>query len=453
MNKLEIKKHFFVLFLISISFIGFGQNFHIPSNKKFEKIKFELVNNLMVVPIELNGAKLSFILDTGVSSPILFNLSDQDSVQINNVSEITLKGLGEGEPMKALRSKHNTLKLGNAVSYNQSLYVVLDKDINFSTTLGIPVHGIIGYDIFNSFVVEVNYANQVIKLFDEKKYKYKNTKKQESLPLTLVNKKAFVDGAITLEDGVETPVKLLLDTGSSDALWLFHNPEIGLDIPDAHYEDFLGKGLNGNIFGKRTKLSGLRLGTFQLNEAKAAFPYKESFGAIKDLGDRNGSVGGEVLKRFNIVFDYPNGKIAISKNGKFNDPFQYNLAGIELQHNGLRYIAQRIADVNGMVTGDEKSFGNVQILMENRTRLSLVPEIVVSGIRAGSPAAEAGLQEGDVVLAVNGKRIHDYKLQEILQMLNHKKGKRVRVLIERYNKDLLFTFVLKDLFEKGIKKP
>ncbi|MDT0608414.1 aspartyl protease family protein [Croceitalea rosinachiae] len=439
-----------VFFCFSIS--GFGQRFHISNKKKYEKIKFELVNNLMVVPVELNGTKLSFILDTGVSSPILFNLTNQDSIQINNVSEITLQGLGEGDPIQALKSTKNTFKIGNAKNFNQALYVVIDRDLNFSTSLGIPIHGIIGYDLFKDFVVEVNYSSSSLKLYNPNDYQYKTSKRKQTLPLSLIDKKAFVDGAVTKEDDSEIPVKLLVDTGSSDALWLFHDPDKGLDIPEKNYEDFLGQGLSGNIFGKRTKLKGIRIGMFQLNEAKAAFPYKESFSAIKDFGDRNGSVGGEVLKRFNIVFDYPRNKITLSKNGYFNRPFQYNLAGIELQHNGVRYIAERIADSRGVVKAEHNdSFGNVQILMDNSTRLSLVPEIVVSGIRAGSPAEEAGLKEGDVILAINGKEIHDYKIQEILQMLNEREGKRVRVQIERYNKDLLFTFVLKDIFET--KKP
>ncbi len=195
-------------------------------------------------------------------------------------------------------------------------------------------------------------------------------------------------------------------------------------------------------------VSTIQIGDFSIQDAKAAFPNMESFSAIKSLGNRNGSIGGEVLKRFNIVFDYPNKEVTLRKNGYFNTPFQYNMSGIDIQHNGLRYIAESIADAHGIVKEKEKSFGNVQILFENKTRLSLVPEIIVSGIRAGSPADAAGLKEGDVILAVNGKSVHKYKLQEILHMLNEREGKKVRLRIERYDSDLLFTFVLKNMFKE-----
>ncbi|MEQ5792836.1 aspartyl protease family protein [Muricauda sp. NFXS6] len=438
---------FFALLLFVPLFI-WAQGYRLPEGEKFQKIKFELINNLIIIPVEVNGTELTFILDSGVSKPILFNLSESDSIPINNVSEVTIRGLGGGEPMKALSSKNNAFKLGEARNYSQDLYVVLDRGINFSTSLGIPVHGIMGYDLFRDFIVEVKYNSKKIKLHNPELYRYKDRRKTQTLPLTVEKRKAYVEGTVLMKDTANVPVKLLVDTGSSDALWLFPEPEKGLEIPEKNYEDHLGRGLSGDIFGKRSKINGVRIGDFELEEAKVAFPYLESFQGLESMGDRNGSLGGEVLKRFNIVFDYARGLVTLKKNGNFKDPFQYNLAGIDLQHNGLRYIAESIADVNGIVKEDDAdTFGNVQILLENKTRLSLVPEIVVSGIRAGSPAAEAGLREGDVILAVNGKRVHKYKLQEILKMINEREGKRIKVLIERYNRDLLFTFVLKKMFD------
>jgi len=422
-----------------------AQKFALPESKDFEKIKFRLINNVIVIPMEVNGSKLSFIIDSGVTNPILFNLSDQDSIQINSVSEVTIKGLGDGEPIKALRSLNNSFKMGKIKNPNQKLYVVLDKELNPSTSLGIPIHGIIGYDLFKNFIVDINYRTKNIKFYKPDIYSYKENKKSETLPLLVINKKAYVDAKVISENKKDIPLKLLVDTGSSDAIWLFENENLA--IPDKNYDDFLGRGLGGDVYGKRAMMNTIQIGSFLINEAKTAFPEMDSFVGITDLGNRNGSVGGEVLKRFNIVFDYPNRKVTLQKNKNFNTPFQYNMSGIDLQHNGVRYIAERIANVNGLVKENEKSFGDVQILFENETRLSLVPEIIVSGIRADSPADAAGLREGDVILAVNGKSVHKYKLQEVLHMLNEREGKKVKLRIERYNSDLLFTFVLENMFK------
>lgn len=438
---------FLLLLLGILPHHGSAQTFELPAGQKMEKVRFELINNLVIIPMEINGAQLTFILDSGVSKPILFNLYDQDSLQLNNVAEITINGLGEGEPIKALSSYGNSFRVKGIQNNNQEVYVVIDKEMNFSPILGIPVHGIIGYDLFKDFVVDINYGSQTIKFIDPAYYTPKKGRKYETIPIWLHHNKAYIKGEVQLEDNPNVPVKLLVDTGSSDAVWLFQDDEKGLGIPDKNYEDYLGKGLNGQIFGRRTKVKRLKIGSFILSDAKVAFPNMESFGDLQNIGDRNGSVGGEVLRRFNIVFNYPGREVTLRKNSNFKLPFQYNLSGLELQHNGMRYIAERIANANGVVRKDTDSFGTVQILMQNTTRLSLVPEIVVSAIRAGSPAAQAGLREGDVVLAVNGKSIHRYKLQEVLKMINQKKGKRIKLRIERLNNDLLFSFVLKDVFE------
>lgn len=433
--------------MLCLPLMGIGQGFNLPKGKKYEKVSFQLINNLIIIPIKVNGAELSFILDSGVSKPILFNVSDKDSIHLKNVSEITIRGLGDGEPIKALSSEGNFFKLENIRNLNQHLYVVLDREMNFSPTLGIPIHGIIGYDLFRDFVVDINYSSRQIKFYDPEHYVPKSYKDEELLPLVIRKNKAYVQGNVDLNDKKDVPVNLLIDTGSSDAVWLFPDKYKGLEVPDKFYDDFLGKGLNGTIFGKRTMVKSIRLGSHTLKDAKAAFPDMNTFGLDANLGNRNGSLGGEILKRFNVIVNYSSNEIRLRKNAYFKKPFQYNMSGLQIRHNGLRYIADRIADNRGVVYGSRKSFGDVQILMEGSTRLSLVPEIVVSAIRLGSPAEQAGLKEGDIILAVNGKKVHSYKLQEVLKMINDKEGKKIRVLIERYNKDLLFSFVLKKVFE------
>ncbi len=426
--------------------IGIAQFFQLPEGHKVEKINFKLVNNLIVFPVEVNGSKLSFILDSGASKTILFNISDQDSIQIKNAKQV-IRGWGEGETVKVITSTNNHFKIGDVHNKNESFYMILDKSLDFSANLGVPIHGIIGYNLFRDFAVEIDYVNEVIKFHNPKYFNYKISRKSKILRLSSKNKKVYITANAFIEKEKDIPVKLLVDTGSSDAVWLFKDDIGEINVPDKHYEDFLGHGLAGKIFGKRTKISKINIGDFSFNDAKVSFPDITSFSTRKILKDRNGSVGGEILKRFNVIFDYSRDILVLKKNKNYNLPFDYNMSGINLQHQGVRYITENIVKNKFVKEGEEKSFGDVFVLRENATRLSVVPEIVVSAIRSGSPSDKAGLKEGDIILSVNGKQVHSYKLQEVLRFLNEKEGKNIRVLIERYNKKLEFNFVLKDVFK------
>lgn len=175
------------------------------------------------------------MLDSGVSKPILFNIINlTDSLLINNVERIYLRGLGADGEIEALRSRENFLKVGDAININQDIYVVFDNSINFTPRLGVDVHGIIGYDIFKDFVVEINYRSKFIKLFKHSEYKYKNCRKCESFDMILNKNKPYIDAYAEI-DTIKTPVKLLIDTGSSDALWLFEDYEKQILPPDDKY--------------------------------------------------------------------------------------------------------------------------------------------------------------------------------------------------------------------------
>ena len=52
-----------------------------------------------------------------------------------------------------------------------------------------------------------------------------------------------------------------------------------------------------------------------------------------------------------------------------------------------------------------------------------------------------------MILAINGKKVHNYELQQILRLLNEKEGKRIKVLVERYDNDILVSYVLREMFK------
>lgn len=416
------------------------------NDKVSEKIPFEFTNNLIIFPLEINGVELSFVLDTGVNKPILFNLKEYDSLSLKDTKTFYLHGLGGDGKIEALKSSNNKFKIGNAINTNQDVYVVFDKTIDFTPRLGVLVHGIIGYDVFKNFVVEINYNSKYIRLHKPEHFIPKTSKKWTILPINLNRGKAYIDGKVNINN-IEKPVKLLIDTGSSDALWLFEDKAEGLTPKkDQFFEDYLGKGLSGSVYGKRSKVEKFTLGNFNLEYANVAYPDSSSIDLAKVFKGRNGSLGGDILKRFNYFFDYANEKLYLRKNGAFKKPFTYNNSGIVLEYNGNMFVEEQIKIQNSNFT-NTKRMNTVQIDYSFNSILALKPAYKIVEIRPLSNAYKAGLRKGDVLLTINAKEAYNYKLQEISGILHGRTGKTVRMKIDRNGESISFKFKLDDVFK------
>ena len=91
--------YIFVL-LLHTSVLSQGKFQFQGKNTDKQEVSFKLINNLIIIPLEVNGHKLSFILDTGVNKTILFNGIASDSISLNNVNSFFVRGLGSGEPIE-----------------------------------------------------------------------------------------------------------------------------------------------------------------------------------------------------------------------------------------------------------------------------------------------------------------------------------------------------------------
>ncbi len=431
-----------LFFSITLSLQAQGRFRMLDTSKKSESMTFSLVNNLIVFEAEINGRKLNFLLDTGIKKTILFNLKFEDSLQLRNVEKIQLRGLGEGQPINALTSEGNYFKFKGIVNPKLSLFAITDELFDLSAKMGMDIHGIIGCDLFQDFVVKINYGSQKLTFYDPDFYEFSECRGCQTFPLDFYNGKPFIDAIVENHLGKEVSVKLLIDSGGGDSLWLFPHSNPDILVGDNYFEDHLGKGLNGNISGKRSKIKKLKIGDFEFEDASVSYPDSTSILRVHANRDRNGTLGAGILKRFQVIMDYPNSRVSLKKNGRFyRAPFLYNKSGMELIYGGEMLVKENKYQVP--LPKDNQGVSITTIFYT--FGLTYKPSYKISLIRKGSPAHYAGLREGDILLEINGKEAYNLEMEEIVYMLSQKEDKKIKVLVDRNGQHLRYEFYLKSM--------
>lgn len=438
-----------ILFLV-IPFVSFAQSeFKFKKGFKKQTISFKLLSNLIVFPMKVNGKELNFILDSGVGRTILFNLNARDSVQLNNTKTIKLQGLGSEAPIDAIISHGNYFKLENVSSNSQRLYVIDNDNFDLSSKLGLTVNGIIGFELLKDFQIRINYGSKKITFYKPNEFKYDKCKKCESFNLEFSKLKPYINIGAKLSDSIHktTPVKLLIDSGGSDAMWLFEGSHPDIKSPKKYFHDFLGEGLSGTIYGKRSKIKSLILGQFELKNPTVSYPDSASIAFARKFNERNGSLGASILKRFTVVFDYKNRKVTLKKGRHFKDHFRYNMSGIELVHNGKVLVKEKDNTNYGLPLSDPNISATNKLVLDYNYKFAFKPSYRIYKLRVNSPAYNAGLKVGDIVIKIDNKYTFGMTLEEIVGKFYQKENKRISIVIERDGKNYDYYFRLKDMLK------
>ncbi len=396
--------------------------------------------------MEVNGKQLSFILDTGVNKTILFNLSQNDSIGLNDVRRITLQGLGKGKSMDALISGNNTLKIKNFVGKNQEIYVLLKDKFDVSGKMGVTIHGIAGYKLFKDAIVHINYATKRVYFYNPQFYEYKKCRKCQTFPLQFYRNKPYIDAKVQLDTvgTTLTDVKLLIDTGGSEAIWLFENSKDEIQTPIRHFKDVLGEGISGTIYGKKSRIKKILIGNFKIKEPTVSFLDSTSTFYARQFKERNGSIGGNILKRFKIWVDYKNKKIVLKKSGSFSGGFEYNMSGLDVVYNGKVLVREKEATQfsDSYSNGNVESSNTKTVSVVSRYTYRFKPSYKIKHVLENSPADLAGLQIDDVIMSINGIKAHQMSLKELLGKFQSGHNKRINMVIKREGVQMKFQFRL-----------
>jgi len=380
--------------------------------KKSITINFKTSSNLIIIPVAINNSDtLNFILDTGVNYPIITELPFVNKLSLNYLQPITINGLGDGEQHTAYRSGNNIIKINGLIAYDQQIHMVIDENFQISQILGIPVHGMIGFNLFKDYVVKIDYEDKKITLIKPEYFHYKEREKDIVLPLIFEQNKPFVKTSIVTDKNQEVPVKLLVDTGASDALWLSSNSDKRISIPENNIETFLGRGLNGDLYGKKGRIGAIWVGPLVLYEPIVAFPENELIDQLIGENDRNGTLGAEILRRFYVTMDYPNKRLILRPNSNINEKFNYNMSGLE---------------VTNPMPG--------------------VPIFLINNIRKDSPGYNAGIQENDQIIALNNLSNMTLTLNDINLLFQSHEDKKIKMTVLRNGDEVKTEFTLKKMF-------
>ncbi len=396
---------FFVLFLPDAWAQG---AFTLQPPYKRSSIPFEMHRNLIVVPVYINQkGPFNFILDTGVGVTLITDPSLKDSLQLKNGINISVAGMGSEADLKAFIASGISMKLGQT-SANLLQVAVLSEDVfNLSSYVGVPIYGILGYQFFSSFVVQIKYTEMRVLAQNFADFKYRRNYGLP-VPITIEGQKPYLTTTAQMQDDRQVSVKLIIDTGAGHALSLEQESNAAIKVPSPSITAQLGKGLSGTINGQLGRIKSFSLHHFNLNNVLTSFPNYQDVGAKVYLVPRNGNIGNELLKRFDVVFDYRRQTMYIKPNRNFRDPFEHDMCGLDVIASGKDY--QRY---------------------------------IVNFVEPDSPAEEAGIMPGDELISVNMTEASAMTMTKLDRLFHLKPGYNILLGLKRGDQRIYTVITLK----------
>ena len=379
--------------------------------RKPTEIPFEYYNDFIVIPVVFNKIlPLNFIFDTGAEHTVLMKREIADAMGIPFEKRFRIIGSDMTQELYAYLIRRIQFQMNSIKIPNQSLLVLEEDYFEFEKRVGKDVHGIIGTDIFRAYRVQIDYVDKKIILSPSSPRS--PGRGFRSVPVELNRHRPYLTTQVTLSDTTNLPVKLLLDTGAGLAMILHTDTHPDLSAPERVIPGEVGAGLGGVIEGflGRTDELALKKTDLKLRNVVTHFQELNDDLDTTRLNARNGIIGNQVLRRFDVVLDYPREELYLKPNKYYKQKFKFDKSGLVLYAAG-----------------------------------SNLNKYIVTKVIPGSPAAEADIRRGDRILRINGTASVLTNLGAILSKLKRKSGKKIKLVVEREGVKLKKRFVLRDL--------
>jgi hypothetical protein len=329
-----------------------------PEAKLLTSFKFEMLSGgIIILQARLDDYKdtLNFILDTGSGGISLDSLTCDYFKLTRTPSERTIRGIGGVKQVEF--ALNHTLKLPKLDVERLDFHV---NDYSLLTSVyGLKIDGIIGYSFLRRYIVAINYDDFVISVYSPGAFKYPKGGHMLRPGFTSIPMQT-----VTVSDAKTIVNRYYFDTGAGLCFLLSEDFAKDSSVLKKNKKmlETLAEGLGGKRPMHLTILKSVKVGPYKFRKVPT-YVFDDEFN-VTAYPSTGGLLGNDLLRRFNVVINYPEQCIHIKPNKAFDHPFDYSYTG----------------------------FG---IYMEEG-------EIVVDDIIRNSPGEKAGLKPGDRVIAVNG---------------------------------------------------
>lgn len=374
--------------LAAATFVATGaraqEEFIPPPSRALTTVPFSLAaESVILIEGILVGSPdtLTFILDTG-SSGISLDSTTASALNLEpQESDINIRGIAGVRKAEFLYDKQ--LQLNDLIVDSLNFHI---NDYEFlSYVYGVRIDGVIGYSLLSRYILQINYDDHEITICSQGPIKYP----RGGHLLRPFIRTLPVQGA-QIRDHRKIRSRFLFDIGAGLSLVLSQDFEADSSVIRKKRKRFPieAHGVGGKLNMEMTLVKDFRLGPYRFrNVPTMIFDDEFNVTSYPYLG---GLIGNQLLKRFNLTINYQQREIHLKPNSLYREPFEYSYSGMELYY------------MNG--------------------------SIVVGSIVKGSPADVAGLQEGDIVIAIDNNASQNFA--QYKKALTSAR-KRVRLIIRR----------------------
>lgn len=274
---------------------------------------------------------------------------------------------------------------------------------------GMPIDGVIGWEILSQYAVRLNYDTMRIEIYDNKKFDYDFG--DSGYPIEVQGTTIFTNITVTFKSGNTFTGKVVVDTGSGNNIHFntpFTEENDLLAEMNTYYEQETQSLSTESSRIYITMLANLNISDYEFSALPAIIAIVET-GALSWSGPM-GILGNGVLKRFNVFIDLQQKMMSLEPNQLYYDQFEVNCSGLEL------------------VTDD------------------MFQKVIVDHVHVGSPAEDAGLKVGDEIVQIDGANTSEFQLPQIRSILSQD-GKDVELFVDREGELHSYLLRLRALIE------